>query len=304
VTAVVALWAAAIAVTGATTCPSPAEVTSALVALLPAPAVTGAVEARAELVAEGASLQLRLLGPDGRVLSEKGLPREESCAVMADTAAVVLAAWAARLNADVSLAFEAPRSTTAASTPLATAAPPDRAAPRWVASLGAGLFASFQDTFDAPTAAPAGSLELGVRGVRGVEEGWGARLGIAATGSHRNALGPGQALWQRLGVSLGASRRKSWGRVSLTGGLDLIAALLFVEGDGFTTGRDVRTWDVGPSGSARLGLGVGRVEPWVAVGGAVWLRSQLIEVTGVAEQHRLSRLQLLAGAGLTVLFSD
>jgi hypothetical protein len=302
-TAVVWLWAAAMVVTGNTACPTPEEVNRALASLLPPGEPKSGAEARAELADEGSSLRLQLLGGNGNIQSEVHLAREGSCANMADTAAVVLAAWAARLDADVSLGFETPRAPAASPPParLLAAPPPGPASRRWAASLAAGLFSSVEDTSGAPTFAPAGSIELRLRAVDGA---WGGRVGAAATGSHERTIGAGRAIWRRLAASLGAFRRQSWGRVSLDGGVDLVASLRFLEGDGFTTVRDLRTWDVGAGGSVRLGLALGRVEPWVAAGTTVWLRPQLIEVTGVAERQRLSQLELLAGAGLTVLLSD
>ncbi len=128
-------------VQGESVCPRPDEVARALDPLL-VPGDRGAIHGRAELVPDGPSLRLRLLRPDGTLLSEKRLSAEPSCAAMAETVAVVLAAWVAQLQADMPYAFEMPprvdRQVDAEQPVMAAALPPAPAARRWNGTVGCG----------------------------------------------------------------------------------------------------------------------------------------------------------------------
>jgi hypothetical protein len=291
------LWTAAMTVQGESVCPRPDEVARALDPLLPS-ADRGAIHGRAEVVPDGSAVRLRLLRPDGTLLSEKLLSAEPSCAAMAETVAVVLAAWVAQLQAEMPYAFETPSRVEkqAAPEPPAVAAarpPPAPAARSWNGTVGAGLFASFQPSTFAP------ALAIDVQ-ARRADSSWGGKLALFGTGAHVQSLDPGSAAWRRIGASAGVWHQQSWQRLSLDEVVALRPALLFVQGSNYTEAHSSRTWDLGAEAGLRLGLALGRVEPWIAVGATGWFRSQLIEVTGIAQQKTLPRFEAQAGVGIAV----
>src|SRR4051812_44852268 len=97
---------AAIAVRGAARCPTAGQVADALGALLPAGA-TRATGDWADIAPDGNSIRVRLLQADGTLLAEKRLA-PAPCRQQAETAAVVLAAWASRFHPEIALTFETP----------------------------------------------------------------------------------------------------------------------------------------------------------------------------------------------------
>ena len=295
---VVWLWTAAMTVQGEAACPRPDEVARALNPLL-SPGDRGAIHGRAVLVPDGPSVRLRLLRPDGTLLLEKQLSAQPSCSAMAETAAVVLAAWVAQLQVDMPYAFEVPlrvnKQADAEQPVVAAALPPapTPAARRWNGTVGAGLFASFQPATFAP------ALAIDVR-ARRADSSWGGKLGLFGTGAQVQSLDPGSATWRRIGASAGLLHQQSWRSLSLEEVIAFMPALLFVQGSNYTEAHSTQTWDLGAEAGVRLGLALGRVEPWIEMGATGWFRSQVIEVTGIAQQKTLSRFEARAGAGIAV----
>ena len=297
------LLTAAMTVQGDSVCPRPDEVARALDSLLP-PGDGGAIHGRAELVPDGPSVRLRLLRLDGTLLSERQLSTEASCAATAETVAVVLAAWVAQLQADMPYAFEMPLSAgkqADAEQPMVAAAVPPAPGPApaarpWKGTVGVGLFASFQPATFAP------AMAIDVR-ARRADSSWGGKLALFGTGAHAQSLDPGSASWRRFGASAGILHQQSWRRLSLDEGIALMPALLFVQGSNYSEAHRTQTWDLGAEAGVRLGLALGRMEPWIAVGATGWLRSQVIEVTGIAQQRMLPRFEGQAGVGIAVHWS-
>ena len=293
------VFGAAIAVRGAARCPTAADVADALASLLP-PGATPATGDWADLAPDGDSVRVRLLQADGTLLAQKRLAAA-SCRQQAETAAVVLAAWASQFHPEIAFSFEVPRPAPAPApapgptTLVATPPPPPRAHQPLVLAAGAGLLASVQGDSLAPAAAVEARLAA-------AGSGWGGRLAFRATGTHRSTLGPGEAAWRRLGVSAGVLRRHAWRRVSAEAGLDLVSGFLFVEGDGFTIPSRTRSLDFGAEAGARLGLLLGRIEPWLGVGVCGWLRPQFVEVAGIPERDRLPTFDMRVGIGANVAF--
>jgi hypothetical protein len=292
------LWTAAMTVQGESVCPRPDDVARALDPLL-SPSDRGTIPGSAELVPDGPFVRLRLLRPDGTLVSEKQVPAEPSCAAMAETVAVVLAAWVAQLQADMPYAFEMPvhagkKADGQPPVVAAEAAPaPAPEARRWKGTVGAGLFASFQPA----TLAPALAIDVQARRANSA---WGGMLGLFGTGAHAQSLDPGSATWRRIGASAGVSHQHSWRTLSLDEGVALMPALLFVQGNNYSESNRTQTWDLGAEARVRLGVALGRVEPWIEVGATGWFRSQVIDVTGIAQQRTLPRFEAQAGAGIAV----
>jgi len=291
-----ALLVSAIAVRGATSCPTPADVTDALAALLPAASASNDV---AELVADRDAIRVRLVDAGGGVLAEKRLP-PGNCRQMAETAAVVLAAWESELRPDVTLGFALPPRAPAVAPPspaaTVSASPPaSRPAPTWVVSAGATVLASL----DGNSVAPGGTVEGRLLGRR---SGGGARLALTAIGTHRLDVGPGQAAWRRTTAAIGVVRRIASPRVFAEADLDLLAGLLAVDGQGFTVAGSDRSVDAGGALGARAGLRLGRFEPYVGGAAAAWLRPQTVEVSGIQGRQHLPRVEAHVGVGVSVVW--
>jgi hypothetical protein len=295
----VAVFGTALPVRGATACPTAPEVAEALASLLPSSAEHATGDS-AELLPDGDGVRVRLLQADGTVLAEKQLAAG-SCKQMAEKAGVVLAAWESQLHPEVALAIEAPPAALSLAAPALATRPvlsarmpsPPAAAPSFAFAMGVGVLASFQGD----TVAPAAALDARVYGR---QSGWGAKLALRGSGTHRLALGPGEAEWRRLGVAAGVLRRATWRHVSAEAGVDLLSGWLFVEGDGYTVGQSARSWDFGAEVGGRIGFPLGRAEPWIGVAGAAWLRPQLVEVSGLPAQGRLPALEARVGAGVSI----
>jgi hypothetical protein len=116
------------------------------------------------------------------------------------------------------------------------------------------------------------------------------------------AFGPGDATWRRLDASVGLLRRHAWRYVSAEGALDVATGAVFIEGDGYSVSRATRSWDFGAALGGRLGLPLGRVEPWVGVALGGWLRPQIVRVAGVPGEDRLPAFEARAGLGVSVAF--
>jgi hypothetical protein len=290
---------AAIAVRGVASCPTAAEVSEALAALSPAGA-TPASGDWADIAPDGDSVRVRLLQADGTLLAEKRLAAGP-CRQRAETAAVVLAAWASQFHPEVAFSIDTPPPAAPDSGPpalavVARAPPPSRESAPLVFVAGAGLLASVQGD----SLAPAGTIEARLAPAR---SGWGGRLAMRATGMHRLAFGPGEADWRRVGVSAGVLRRQElWRRVAAEAGVDVVSGLVFATGDGYSIPRSSRSLDLGVEVGVRLGFILGRIEPWLGVALCGWLRPQIIEVSGIPERDRLPAFDARLGIGANVAF--
>jgi hypothetical protein len=300
-TLLVLLLASALTVRGQTGCPTPAEVTGALEALVPSAAAQPSEEV-GEIVADGDGIRVRLVDGAGAVLAEKRLPAA-GCGQMAETAAVVLAAWASEFHPELALGFElppppppaAPRPPPAPPATLSASMSAAAASPAWVAAAGANVLASL----DGNTMAPAAAVEARLYRRR---SGWGGRVALSAIGTHRLAIGPGQATWRRLSVSVGLLRRVVSSRLFAEGSFDVVSGLLAVEGAGYTVGDSDRSLDAGAELGARAGLKLGQFEPYVGAALAGWLRPQTVDVSGIQGRHALPSAEARLGVGITVVW--
>ena len=83
---------------GNASCPTPGALEAALVGLIPSPAAPAAPPDVVEICDQGGSVTVRLSSARGEVIGEKRLPDRLSCGERAQAAAVVVAAWEARLR--------------------------------------------------------------------------------------------------------------------------------------------------------------------------------------------------------------
>jgi hypothetical protein len=300
VSTLMVLLASALTVRGQTGCPTPAEVTGALEALVPSAAAQPSEEV-GEIVADGDGIRVRLVDGAGAVLAEKRLPAG-GCGQLAETAAVVLAAWASEFHPELALGFELPPPPPAPPRPhpappatLSASMGAAAASPAWVAAAGANVLASL----DGKTMAPGATVEARLYRRR---SGWGGRLALSAIGTHRLAIGPGQAAWRRLSVSVGLLRRVVSSRLFAEGSFDVVSGLLAVEGAGYTVGDSDRSLDAGAELGARAGLKLGQFEPYVGAALAGWLRPQTVDVSGIQGRHGLPSAEARLGVGVTVVW--
>jgi hypothetical protein len=87
-----------IGVHGNASCPTPSALEAALVGLIPSPASPSAPPDVVEVLDQAGAVTVRLSTARGEVVGEKRLPDRLSCSERAQAAAVVVAAWEARLR--------------------------------------------------------------------------------------------------------------------------------------------------------------------------------------------------------------
>src|SRR4051794_27893032 len=150
--------AAALAVTGSTTCPTAAAVSAQLEPLLApsgpaAPATASAAGDVAELALEASGVRITLRRADGSIAGTRTLAGEHGCAELAEAAAVVIAAWENDTSVD---RLPAPPRRPPPVRAAAVVATPSPTAIRW--SIGAGAGAGWAGGELAPAAVVGASV--------------------------------------------------------------------------------------------------------------------------------------------------
>jgi hypothetical protein len=209
----VGLLAAAVPVTGGSTCPRPEEVSAELARILPSSGPTAGPSARLEQ--SGSGLRIELFDAAGALVGKRVLEGSARCADLAAASAVVIATWVAGL-APTAPPVEPP------------AAPPPSALPAperlpYSFELGVGALGSYSNGF---------GLGVEICAALTPESGaYGAQVSVAALGAHDLSLGAGTATWQRFALGLGAHRRFRPGSWKIDVKADAVGALLAVAGD-------------------------------------------------------------------------
>jgi hypothetical protein len=221
---------------------------------------------------------------------------------MAAASAVVIAAWQGEMRADLSP--DLPASQRRLSAPKATlgeaslsasdwivGALPDRARRPWQVAIG--VVASRDSDF-----APGLVIDAELGRSRSRLAG---SLGIVATGAHALALGPnpGESLWSRAALDLGARDRFWLEDSALDGHIAAAIALIRLEGAGFganytQTGFD---WGIG-AGMKWMWVAQG-LAPFVSVDGWAWPSQKSVTVAGTDAKERLPLFELRAAAGVS-----
>lgn len=267
-------------------CPGRAAIQRRLTPLL-APGAAALITdvATVEHGADG-TLLLSLEDAGGRPIGSRRFPRSEACNDQADTVAVTLAIWEAQLHPEISLRLDRLGPPPA---PIAEARLP---APR--AELSLGL--SFAGDWLIGAWAPAGRLELGFRHRGGR---WRGRLGGLGIGRHTRLVGPGEARWWRVSLSVGVEydvfSRVRWG---LTLGVGALGGMATISGAGYTIDRTSRSVDVGGEARARIEWRPGVVRPWIGAGLVGWARPQRLELVGSSESSLLPRVEPAVAVGV------
>jgi hypothetical protein len=287
--------ALSVQVQGSTACPLPAEVQARLAELLPAKGLDSRVGFDvAELAVEDNALVLSLRSADGSLVSRR-LPRGHACEELAAAAAVAIAAW----QSDVHPAYAAPPPASAPVVPgLAKNADlrPVATSPR--VALEVGLQAGALSSLSAGGVAPTWVAHASVARARH----W-LRLRLAGLwqSSREQAVGDGQAVWQRLGAGFGLEyRKRSMGAWWSSAAVSLLAAHLTVKGRDFGQNRQERTWEPGVEVALTLGRKI--VARGLSVLGGLtataWPRPHDAQAPD-GTSATLPRLDLLLGVGLS-----
>jgi hypothetical protein len=302
---VVALAPGRVEIVGDATCPAPAEIAARLAELIPAAAGTsgpsGALPAAKIIVARtDRAMRLVLLGPGSNELATRELAAEGSCADLAAAAAVVIAAWRADLNPDLTPSVSLPGGGSAtlpvAPSPITVArgAPVDPARPRLFA-IGLGLLASETGGEVAPGAILVGSIGLG----------WGG-LALDATASGTTSRSapvgplPAAASWTRATLAVGPALHLGHARLGGDVHLQALAGLLHVRGIGVPNAASDTTAELGVGTGARVDVVTGTSAVWLGLDVLTWPGQQRLLIDNSADYGRLPRLEVVGSAGISL----
>jgi hypothetical protein len=292
-----ALAVVAIRIHASGDCPTAADIERELAPLLgdAAPASDVATLARAE----DGRLSLVLDDAAGRPIGERVFPRARTCRDDAQTVAVALAIWEARLHPEITLRLDQlppePAPAPSEATTVRREAPP-AVAPTKMLSLGVAAAGDWQ----AGAVVPAARLELAWGRADGR---WRARVAALGVAPHARDFGPGpgRVSWWRATLVLGADVDLVAGRrVALVAGVGVAAGLVSISGSGFAVDRVARSLDAGGELRLRVEGRGGRVRPWAGLSILGWARRQALEIGGTPEVSDLPRLEPMAAAGAEV----
>jgi len=301
------LMTVAVEVVGPSTCPTPADVTTAL-ARLPAVGSEDAIGAgapegtRTGLIAEigrptgtGVGLSITLRTQAGAVLAERVIVEAGSCADLAAAAAVVIAAWQRGLRPD--LGPDLPRSASGeiTATPVSTtvAAAPTRS--EWPMEAGVAALA----------AAAARDVSPGLQVDATIGSfGWGLapRLVASIESPHATSLGPlpGRTLWSRSTLGGGARKRSVVGVVMVDAQVHVKAAFVRARGAGFDENYAATATDVGGGVGVQIGWPHRWFAPFLGLGATLWAGRKTAEVVGTPAETTLPRFDVSLALGVSV----
>ena len=196
--------ARALPVTGATTCPVAADVEAALTGLIPArdPELPADV---AELRDDTDSVIVTLRRGAGEPIGEKRLDPGLSCAQRARAAAVIVAAWEARLATPAAALVVQPPPAASPPVVVAPSAPPAMVLPLTEDNVELGVIAG--GSINGTTLAPAVAVEVAYARAFALVVPAVAALFV---GGHTMSVGPGSASWRRYGLVATAASRRDW----------------------------------------------------------------------------------------------
>jgi len=124
-----------------------------------------------------------------------------------------------------------------------------------------------------------------------------------ATGERERTLGPGLAVYRSFRVGVGASALRRWGAVFGDVGFFPELTLLSLNGKQLANERSATAWGAAADLRGRLGLTVGRVAPFLFVGGSYDLREERLTLYDRPQTIiTLSRWNVNIGAGVAFLF--
>ena len=276
-----------IEVWGDTTCPAAADVQAALEGLM-APDSASPVSDVAELTPDGGTVVVTLRRVSGEPLGEKRLDAGQSCDERARAAAVVIAAWEAKLAPQAAaLVVQAPPPplvVQADQPPIAIPPPPTRVEP------GVSLGGSINGT----TLAPAATLEVAVaRPFASLVP----AVAALFVGSHAMPVGPGDGTWRRYGLLVTVASRRSRPPLFLEGRAGGALTWLDIAGSSYPRNTSGVTFDPGLTIGVRGGLRLAHFHWWLDAAVMFWPRGQEVYVDGGPGSAVLPRGEALLALG-------
>jgi hypothetical protein len=311
-TAGLLVWAAWIQVDGATDCPRPDQVATALGALLPVGADVGrpAASDRAHLSREGDTLVAVLERTDGTLLGVRRFPPHPACADLGAAVAVSLAEMESDVHPEFGVTLMS-----------GSGAPPASRSPELVAYAGdssprlaeasrvratVGLSVGLGGAFDvasgaaSPSAQGGGHADVAV-GAWVTPSGWSrtsARAQLEVQSQQRLAFDTGAATWRRSTLAVGLERailydhagtddpgrgKRGWLRAFAVARL----AWLDLHGQGFTVDRTDGSVDPGLAAGLRAVTERGAFSLWLELAVGWWPIEHDVRATGLGELGRL-----------------
>jgi hypothetical protein len=127
---------------------------------------------------------------------------------------------------------------------------------------------------------------------------------VEATGEREVPVGSAVAAYRTYRLGVGASVLRTWGPLFLDAGIFPELTRLTVSGKQVHVPHSVTTWGAELDLRVRLGVSVGRIVPFLFVGGSGAARAQHLTLDGAPAQDSatLSRWSYSAGVGLAFLF--
>jgi len=287
-----------------------------------------------EVTVDGATMRVVLRGRDGSVMGAREVAAPAMCHQRASVAAVFVAAWVGEWSTKP-MAANRPPATAVERAGVARPAPSERLdfkkpalppatpAPTAPATPTAPLPPATPDAILAPSsparhkASPAieaallafvthdgdaGATGAGVQAAYPIGATVSLAMVIETTGTRDRTIGPALAAYRTSRIGLGIGARRKWGR--LVGDAELFPELtmLTVTSRQLPTNYDVTTWGAALDLRGRLGFALGRYLPFLYVGGSGALRAQELTIDNRPETATLSRWNLSAGLGMSVVF--
>jgi len=280
---------AAVEVTGSSSCPSAEAVAAALPELL-GPRAPDIVADEASLMDDGGAVTVVLRRASGEPMGEKRLDAGLSCEQRARAAAVVIAAWEARLATQPTTLVVAPAAPEAVA--VAPRAPPTDAPPPQERYLELG--ASGGGSINGTTLAPAAAIEAAYPRPSGT-----VVPGLAAllVGSHTMSVGSGTASWRRYALVATVASRRDWRPIWAEARTGLALTVLDISGSSYPRNGSGVSFDPGALFGARFGLRSSHLRWWLDGTVAFWPRGQDVFVQGAPGSATLPRAQALLSLG-------
>jgi hypothetical protein len=227
----------------------------------------------------------------GEPIGEKRLEAGMPCAERARAAAVVIAAWEARLGTQTTTlvvpASEPPPGP--AADVVTVAAPAPAPAPM---RLDPGVSAG--GALNGTTVAPAATIELAFSRPDATLV---PAVGALVVGTHSKNVGPGTGTWRRYGLTATLASRRHWAATSLEAHAGVALTLLHISGRSFEPNAWGVTLDPGIPLGVRVGQRGGPVRWWIDGTIAFWPRSQTLYVGDSALSTTLPRAEALIAIG-------
>jgi hypothetical protein len=294
-----------------TDCPSRAEVSSELDRLAgpgtgdspPRPSLGPPLSA--DLTPSDQGLAISLRNQTGELLAQRTLAGSGSCADLAAAAAVIIATWQGEMRADLGPELPSspgPRRTRSTPEPSSvaatiTASPPSPPVPPmserpW--EVGAAVLGAHAGDVSAGAVI---DVQVGRAG-----SSLGGRAALLVEGSHAVALGPepGRARWSRAALDAGLKERVWLGALAFDVRAQIEAAVIRLQGDGFSTNYDQTGVEVGVGLGGRLAWPQGRFAPFVGFDAWTWPGRQAVIASGTGFEASLPRFELQVSAGVSL----